>query len=83
MELKKYLLPFICVLIISVTACTSDDVIEEATPRQSESQGNAAPVATSIRVVKDSTNVVRVDNITSTRIKYTEHTSTPRTRRKN
>ncbi|WP_298519918.1 hypothetical protein [uncultured Kordia sp.] len=81
MKVKKYLLPSIFLLVIFVTACTSDDITGDESPtRQSELQGNTQPVATSIRVEKDSVTI-RVDNITNTRIKNTEYTSAPRRRR--
>ncbi|PTX59022.1 hypothetical protein C8N46_11191 [Kordia periserrulae] len=77
MNLKKALFSTVCLLVILMTACTSDDItVDESTMRESELEGNTIPVTATVRVVKDT--VVRIHTINNTRIKNTVRSSTRR-----
>ena len=81
MEVKKYIFGFFCVLVLFVTACSSDDIMEEErAPRQSEVQGYGASVTADVRVIKDEV-VVRVDTAENKRIRSNNQETSSRRRK--
>jgi hypothetical protein len=80
MKIKKCIFSFLCVLVLFVTACTSDDVSSEETrTRESALQGYATPVSTDVRVVSD--EVIIVDTMETKIVRnYSQSSTRPRRR---